>query len=64
VTVQNKVDPQLARRPLAELASAAPAGGGTGTATGIALWHYEGGPWAPIRTVPFGSPGDAPGSTP
>lgn len=52
VTVQNKVDPQLARRTLAELRATAPSGW-TGTATGISLWHYEGGPWTPIRTVPF-----------
>jgi 2'-5' RNA ligase len=52
VTVQNKVDPLVARATLTELRAAL--GGWTGTATGIALWHYEGGPWAPIRTVPFG----------
>jgi 2'-5' RNA ligase len=52
VTVQNKVDPHLARETLAELRAAGPSGW-TGTATGIALWRYEGGPWAPIRTVPF-----------
>ncbi|MBB4909202.1 2'-5' RNA ligase family protein [Actinophytocola algeriensis] len=52
VTVQNKVDAQLARRTLAELRAAAPCRW-TGTATGIALWHYEGGRWAAIRTVPF-----------
>ena len=55
VTLQNKVGPQLARETLAELRATARSGW-TGTATGIALWHYEGGPWTPIRTVPFGAP--------
>jgi 2'-5' RNA ligase len=58
VTVQNKVDPHLARRTLAELRAAGPPGW-TGTATGIALWRYEGGPWTPIRTVPFSRSGMA-----
>jgi 2'-5' RNA ligase len=66
VTVQNKVDPQLAHETLAELRATAPSGW-TGTATGISLWHYEGGPWSPIGTVPFecaSSPGGLAGRRP
>lgn len=51
VTVQNKVDPDIARATLAELRTTT--GGWTATATGIALWHYDNGPWSPIATVPF-----------
>jgi 2'-5' RNA ligase len=51
VTVQSKVDPDTARRTLAELT--ATTGGGTATATGLALWHYDGGPWSPLATAPF-----------
>jgi 2'-5' RNA ligase len=51
VTIQNKVEPKEAKvlqqqlkatfepRPLA--------------VAGLAAWHYEGGPWAPIRSWPF-----------
>ncbi|PRY41607.1 glycosyltransferase 87 family protein [Umezawaea tangerina] len=52
VTVQNKVDPDHARRTLAQLRATGPSGW-AGSATGISLWRYEGGPWAPIRTVLF-----------
>jgi 2'-5' RNA ligase superfamily protein len=51
VTVQNKVDPRTARQTLAELATLDE--GWSATATGIALWHYDGGPWSPIGTTPF-----------
>ena len=51
VTVQNKVDPKVARQTLAEL-SALPAVGGT--ARGLALWRYLGGPWEEIGRYPFG----------
>lgn len=51
VTVQNKVDPRTARWTLAELATLDD--GRSATATGIALWHYDGGPWSPVGTTPF-----------
>jgi hypothetical protein len=54
--VQNKVDPAVARSTLAGIRAAGVVGGWTGTATGIALWHYVDGPWAPIRTVSFRRP--------
>lgn len=51
VTVQNKVDAETARRTLADLrAEYAPM---AGTATGLRLWHYRGGPWAPIDAWAF-----------
>ena len=52
VTVQNKVDPDTARRTVAELSSAfAP-----WTATGVALevWRYDGGPWTHLERVLLG----------
>lgn len=51
VTVQNKVDPAVARRLHAELA----AGGlpSRATVTGLALWRYLGGPWEPIARFPL-----------
>lgn len=43
VTVQNKVDPAEARALRDRLAAAFPTI--AGTVTGLALWHYRGGPW-------------------
>lgn len=52
VTVQNKVSPAEARETLDALAAEfAPF---TATAEGLQLWHYRGGPWAPLAAVPFG----------
>jgi 2'-5' RNA ligase len=51
VTVQNKVEPDVARALLAELSAAfVPE---TVTARGLALWHYRGGPWDPEAEFPF-----------
>ena len=51
VTIQNKVDPAEAKRLLGELS----AGFSPWTvgATGLALWHYRGGPWDPAALFPF-----------
>jgi 2'-5' RNA ligase len=56
VTVQNKVEPAVARALHAELSAALSAAfvPQTVTARGLALWHYEGGPWAPEAEYPFG----------
>jgi len=52
VTVQNKVEPAVARALHAELSAAfVPE---TVTARGLGLWHYEGGPWSPEAEFPFG----------
>jgi len=51
VTVQNKVDPAVARRLQAELESGfEPHDIG---AVGLQVWHYVGGPWRPVATFPF-----------
>lgn len=51
VTVQNKVEPDLAAATLARLrAGFVP---WAGTATGLALWAYAGGPWEPLSRFPF-----------
>ena len=51
VTVQNKVDPAVARRTVESLRAAfAPA---EVPATGLALWRYAGGPWAPLSEHRF-----------
>ena len=51
VTIQNKVDGATARALHAELsASFTPY---TVRGTGLALWHYRGGPWDFIRTFDF-----------
>ena len=51
VTVQNKVEPAVARRLHAELsASFAP---WTARATGLSLWWYDGGPWRAAGTAAF-----------
>lgn len=52
VTVQNKADRELALTTLATLRERfAPT---TVTATGVAVWRYEGGPWRLVRRFPFG----------
>jgi 2'-5' RNA ligase len=51
VTVQNKVAPQEARA-LQEALRAAPVEA-TGTAVGLDVWHYRGGPWEHAARVPF-----------
>jgi len=51
VTVQNKVEPAAARQLLAELSRDFESY--DVTATGLALWRYEGGPWTAVRTEPF-----------
>jgi hypothetical protein len=51
VTVQNKVEPAVARALHAELQR-----GFTPrqiTATGLQIWNYVGGPWEPVATLPF-----------
>lgn len=52
VTVQNKVDPETARRTLREL----PPASGTVTGTGLALWRYLGPTWQPLAALPFSGP--------
>ena len=51
VTVQNKVEPDVARALHAELAATFVPG--TVTARGLGLWHYRGGPWDPAGEFPF-----------
>jgi len=54
VTVQNKVDPAVARATVAQLqASFAPH---PATAVGVDVWHYRGGPWEHAARVPFEAP--------
>ena len=51
VTVQNKVDPAVARALHDRLlAGFAP---WSAHARGLGLWRYEGGPWSPVAEVPF-----------
>ena len=51
VTVQNKAPRELVLETLASLRrSFVPF---TATATGIAVWRYEGGPWTPVCRLPF-----------
>ncbi|RAI00879.1 phosphoesterase HXTX [Acuticoccus sediminis] len=52
VTVQNKVTPETARATRAELERTFTPF--TATAEGLQLWHYRGGPWAPLAAVAFG----------
>ncbi len=52
VVVQNKVDPETARRSLAELTAATEAW--NVCATGVHVWRYLGGPWSSLAVVPFG----------
>ena len=51
VTIQNKVDPAIAKRLFADLSVTFTPW--TVEATGLALWHYRGGPWVPAATFPF-----------
>jgi 2'-5' RNA ligase len=53
VTVQNKVDPAVARETVAALRAAFVPG--EVRATGLALWRYAGGPWVPVSGHPFRS---------
>jgi 2'-5' RNA ligase len=54
VTVQNKVEPEVARATLERLrATFRPA---TAFAVGLELWRYDGGPWAPLRRWAFRAP--------
>ncbi len=52
VTVQNKVEPAVARALHADLAAAFRPE--TVTARGLGLWRYLGGPWSPEAAFPFG----------
>jgi hypothetical protein len=51
VTVQNKVEPAVARALHAELTAALVRE--TVTARGLGLWHYQGGPWSPEAEFSF-----------
>ncbi|CCH86632.1 conserved protein of unknown function [Modestobacter italicus] len=51
VTVQNKVEPAVARALHADLSAAFVAE--EVTARGLGLWHYRGGPWDPDAEFPF-----------
>ena len=55
ITVQNKVDPAVARALHAELSAGFIPFGAQGT--GLALWTYRGGPWELRRLFPFGKAG-------
>lgn len=52
ITVQNKVDPTVARALHEELAASFQPFEATGT--GLALWAYRGGPWEARQTFAFG----------
>ena len=51
ITVQNKVDGDAARQTHADLEAAFEPF--ETVATGLELWWYRGGPWAPADVVPF-----------
>ena len=51
VTVQNKVEPAVARQLHASLAATFQPE--SITAVGLGLWHYRGGPWEPEGEFPF-----------
>jgi 2'-5' RNA ligase len=51
VTVQNKVDPAVARATLAALEAAFTPF--AATAQGLDLWRYRGGPWETVAHMPF-----------
>lgn len=54
VTVQNKVEPEVARRTLAQLErDVVP---WTCHAAGVRLWRYDGGPWTHLADGAFGPP--------
>jgi 2'-5' RNA ligase len=58
ITVQNKVAPAQARALQAELAEGfQPL---SVKAAGLLLWRYEGGPWSPVSSHPFGADGKRP----
>jgi len=50
-TIQNRVAAAVAHALHAELASTLPPR--AGTAEGLLLWHYRGGPWEPAGSFPF-----------
>lgn len=54
VTIQNKVEPDLARRLYAELADGWRPFEGTGE--GLLLWRYVGGPWEGVGEFGFAAP--------
>ena len=55
VTVQNKVEPEVARATLERLrASFRPL---SASAVGLELWRYDGGPWTLLRRWTFGTHG-------
>ncbi|SHL78499.1 2'-5' RNA ligase family protein [Hymenobacter psychrotolerans] len=51
ITVQNKVEPAVARTLHQELAASFQPFEATGT--GLQLWAYRGGPWEALQTFPF-----------
>lgn len=53
VTVQNKVDPAVARSLHQEMADSFQPFEATGT--GLQLWAYRGGPWEALQTFAFGA---------
>jgi 2'-5' RNA ligase len=55
VTVQNKVEPAVARETLERLRSAFQPE--TTRAVGLELWRYDGGPWTLLRRWPLGPAG-------
>ncbi len=56
VVVQNKVDPEEARRLYAKLSQSFRQW--TVEAASLLLWHYEGGPWAPAGVFPLRGTGE------
>lgn len=54
VTLQNKVDPAIARRTLESLSSGFQPW--TATGLGLDLWRYRGGPWEAVATALFSAP--------
>ncbi|WP_326947963.1 MULTISPECIES: 2'-5' RNA ligase family protein [unclassified Amycolatopsis] len=54
VTVQNKVSRETARATIEALRP--DFGPRTGSATGLAVWRYLGGPWQPVTSVDFVTP--------
>lgn len=52
VTVQNKVDADLANKTLAKVQTALPADF-RARAIGLDYWEYEGGPWKKLLSIPF-----------
>ena len=50
-TIQNKVSAETAHALHAELSATLPPR--AGTAEGLLLWHYRGGPWEPAGSFPF-----------